>query len=174
LKKLVGLYDGDILPGHLQRTLRHFLFMCLTGIRISDFLRLKHDHIQDNALKFTPHKTRAKKRGELHIPLVAKARKLIQDEGTAGGLIFQSISEQKMNDQLKDISRRVEGLKKEITNHSARHTFATLFIAKTKDVATLQRILGHSNIRETMMYVHIDTKLITDQMGNFDRLLELE
>ncbi len=33
------------------------------------------------------------------------------------------------------------------------------------------QILGHSNVNETMEHVHISTKKITEQMGNFELLL---
>jgi site-specific recombinase XerD len=173
LKALFELYDSETIPGHLHRTLRHFLFMCLTGIRISDFLRLKHENIQENVLKFVPHKTNVRKRRELHVPLIVKALDLIDDEDSRTCFVFNAISEQKMNVQLKDIAPLAE-INKDITNHSARHTFATLFLEKTSDVATLQKLLGHSNIRETMIYVHIGTAKINNQMASFDKLLELQ
>lgn len=172
LKSLFNLYVDPELSEALRRTLRHFLFMCLTGLRISDLIRLKKENIQDQTLKFIPHKTNSKKRLELHIPLVDQARKLIQEEASECDFVFVTISEQKMNEQLKTISGAAK-LKKEITNHSARHTFATLFLKKTKDVATLQRILGHSNISETMVYVHISTKEIDQQMKTFGESLDL-
>jgi site-specific recombinase XerD len=86
-------------------------------------------------------------------------------------MLFGTITEQKMNEYLKKIMD-FAAIDKPITNHSARHTFATMFLDKTNDVATLQKLLGHTNIRETMVYVHISTKKITEQMGNFGRLLE--
>lgn len=172
LKSLVELYNGQTIPDNLQQTLRHFLFMCLTGIRISDFLRLNPDNVQENTLKFVPHKTNSIKRIELHIPLIEKAKKLIQDEDSETNFVFNAFAEQQMNRQLKEIAP-LAGVYKEITNHSARHTFATLFLEKTSDVATLQRLLGHSNIRETMIYVHISNTKINSQMLNFDKLLQL-
>lgn len=173
LKKMFELYEKEELPEHLHRTLRHFLFMCLTGVRISDFIRLKTENIQENALRFVPHKTSAIKRKELHVPLIDRAIQLIKNEDSPTDFIFQSISEQKMNDQLKDIAAAAK-INKDITNHSARHTFATNFIELTSDVATLQKILGHSNIRETMLYVHVSTGKIDQQMNNFGSLLDLE
>ena len=171
LKSLVELYDDEEIKNHLQRTLRHFLFMRLTGIRISDLIRLKKENIQENALKFIPHKTHSRKRKELHIPIVDKAQILISDETeNLTDYVFNTISEQQMNNQLKVIAK-IAGLQKKITNHSARHTFATLFLEKTSDVATLQRILGHTNIRETMLYVHIGNGKINSQMDNFNKLL---
>jgi integrase len=173
LKKLIKYYDMQMFSNTLHRTLRHFLFMCLTGLRISDFMRIRKDNVQENALKFVPYKTRVKKPVQITVPLVEKAKQLIRDENSLFPEVFVTIPEQKYNDQLKDIAD-MAGINKEITNHSARHTFATLFLEKTNDVATLQKILGHSNIRETMVYVHISTKKITAQMQCFDRLLELQ
>jgi len=170
LKLLVENYDNEPLAEHLRRTLRHFLFMCFTGLRVSDFIRLKNENVQENVLKFIPHKTNSKKRKELHVPLIEKAKQLIHDECATGDFLFQTISEQKMNEQLKDIANLLP-VKKQITNHSARHTFATLFLEKTSDVASLQKLLGHSNIRETMIYVHIGNSKLNTQMLNFDKLL---
>lgn len=167
LKKLVGFYDKKEFQDNLQRTLRHFLFMCFTGIRISDFIRMKKENLQENTLKFIPYKTNSKKQIELHIPLISIAQKLIREENSQTGFLFNPISEQKMNEQLKEIAD-LAGINKDISNHSARHTFATMFLEKTSDVATLQKILGHSNISETMTYVHISNKKVDAQMKKFD------
>ncbi|MDP3913316.1 MAG: site-specific integrase [Bacteroidota bacterium] len=85
LKKLVKYYDREEFQENLHKILRHFLFCCLTGIRRSDFKRLERKHLHENTLKFIPHKTRNQKAKELHIPLIEKAKKLIQDEN------FQSV-----------------------------------------------------------------------------------
>lgn len=172
LLSLIKIYDSTPIADHLHRTLRHFLFMALTGIRISDFIRMKKTNVNDNVLKFVPFKTRAKKRAECHVPLIQKALSLIKDEDSKTEFLFETITEQKMNDQIKLVAG-IAKINKEISNHSARHTFATIFLNKTHDVATLQKILGHSNIRETMMYVHISTNEIDEQMLNFDKLLSL-
>ena len=39
-----------------------------------------------------------------------------------------------------------------------RHTFATMFLEKGGDVQVLQKLLGHSEITTTMIYVHIIAK----------------
>ena len=72
------------------------------------------------------------------IPLCAQAYRLILDEGNTAGRLFHPITEQRMNTNIKDIAA-IAKIKKPLTNHSARHTFATLFLKKTNDVATLQK-----------------------------------
>ena len=172
-KKLVKFYDKKEFQENYHTVLRHFLFMCLTGVRISDLKRLKPETVQENSLKFVPYKTRAKKEKEIAIPLIEKAKKLINDESSTTGYLFNTITDQKMNEYLKKIAD-LAGIPKKIRNHAGRHTFATNFLRKTKNVAVLQQILGHTNISETMKYVHISSKDIAEEMNNFDELLKLD
>ena len=44
---------------------------------------------------------------------------------------------------------------KPLTHKVGRHTFATIFLRKTKDIAALKEILGHSDISETLVYAHV-------------------
>lgn len=172
LKLLWCIYKGvgnfEIsLKTHLRLVLRHFLFMCFTGLRISDFTEISNENISNGTLRLYPVKTRSKKKQLVKIPLCEQAKRLIADEGFLEGKLFHPISEQRMNTNLKEIAALAQ-IKKPITNHSARHTFATLFIKKTSDVATLQRLLGHSRIEETMVYVHISEENLVNGMKKFE------
>lgn len=174
LAKLWSIYKGETdveLKPHLLPVLRHFLFMCFTGLRISDFRDMTFDNIVNGSLRLYPIKTRSKKKEMVKIPLCTQAMKLIHDEGNLTGHLFQPITEQRMNTNIKDLAALAE-IKKPLTNHSARHTFATLFIKKTSDVATLQKLLGHSRIDETMCYVHITEENLFLQMKKFEESLQ--
>lgn len=172
---LSKIYKGDPekpLKPHLLPVLRHFLFMCFTGLRISDFTDMTFDNIANGSLRLYPIKTRSKKKQMVKIPLCPQALKLIKDEGNTTGRLFHPVTEQRMNTNIKSIAA-LAGIKKPLTNHSARHTFGTLFIQKTADVATLQKLLGHSRIEETMVYVHITEENLTLQMKRFGESLPL-
>lgn len=172
LKKLIDYYKKEEFQENYHKTLRHFLFMCLTGVRISDLKRLKKESIRENTLKFVPYKTRSQKGAELHVPLLDTAKKLIKDENSQNNFLFDVISDQKMNEYLKKIAD-LGGVHKKIRNHSGRHTFATLFLEKTNDIASLQKILGHSRITETMKYAHVSTNKIDVEMANFAQRVKL-
>ena len=73
-----------------------------------------------------------------------------------------------MNDYIKEIAKVAE-VYKPLTNHSARHTFATVWLEKTHDLAALQQLLGHSKITDTMKYVHITEKMLKSQMQLFEQ-----
>ena len=150
-----------------QLVLRHFLFMCFTGLRISDFKALTGDNIVSDILVYSPIKTRNAKKITVKVPLNSYALRLISDEASKTMKLFNHMSEQKMNVKIKEIVKIVK-IRKEITNHCARHTFATIWINKTKDVAGLQKMLGHSDISMTMIYVHITDHMVNEEMQNFD------
>lgn len=175
-KILWNMYKGDPerrLNVYLIPVLRHFLFMCFTGLRISDFTDVSFDNIVNTTLRLYPIKTRSKKKEMVKIPLCPEALRLIKDEGNTTGKLFHPITEQRMNLNIKNIAK-IAGIKKPLTNHSARHTFATLFIKKTSDVATLQKLLGHSRIEETMVYVHITEENLITQMSKFIQELDID
>jgi len=165
----VGDTDKELKPYQVP-VLRHFLFMCFTGLRISDFKEMTFDNIANGSLRLYPVKTRSKKKQMVKIPLCPQAMKLIFDEGNQTGKLFHPITEQRMNTNIKAIAD-IAKISKPLTNHSARHTFATLFIQKTNDVATLQKLLGHSRIDETMVYVHITEENLFRQMKLFGESL---
>lgn len=50
------------------------------------------------------------------------------------------------------------GIKKKITFHCLRHTFATLQLEHDTDIYTIKGMLGHTNVKTTQIYAHIVDK----------------
>ena len=82
------------------------------------------------------------------------------------GHVFPIFSNQKVNQYLKEIAASC-GIKKELTFHMARHTFATLTLSKGVPVETVSRMLGHTSIRTTQIYARITNKKIEQDMAQF-------
>lgn len=169
LQNLWDLYNTGELPGFQQKVLRHFLFMCFTGCRISDFFALQKFNVNNKLLVYMPIKTKGIKKIPVKVPLTKYALQLIADENSNEEKLFPSaITEQKMNKSIKVIAEKTKCFKP-ITNHSARHTFATVWLSKTHDLAALQVLLGHSKITDTMIYVHVTEGMLKQQMNLFEK-----
>ena len=52
-------------------------------------------------------------------------------------------------------ARRLSGIKKQMTAHSLRHSYATHLLEMGTDIVTLKELLGHANILTTMEYLHV-------------------
>jgi len=50
---------------------------------------------------------------------------------------------------------RKSGIKKHVTSHVLRHTYATHLLEMGLDIMTLKDLLGHEDIQSTLIYLHI-------------------
>lgn len=151
LKKIKTYYEKKYFNDMQRKVLRTFLFSCFTGLRYSDVKVLKFDNFIDDFIVLVPQKTSYMDK-KIKIPLCQSAKELVNwDRKTRK--VFDMYCSQHINRELKKICEGV-GIKKNITFHAARHTFATMYLRQTKDLAGLQKLLGHANISETMIYAH--------------------
>lgn len=176
LKKLINLYQSNQLTDKLQHVLRYYLFSATSGgMRFSDIDALLPRNIETDSICFVPIKTKTVKTVVCRVPLTAFGKKMLEDaklrKKAGQNTVFACYSNQKTNEYLKEIAIKA-GIDKDFSFHSSRHTFATLFYAHTKDIATLARILGHSNIKQTQVYVSISDEQKINRMSDFESLFK--
>jgi site-specific recombinase XerD len=165
------LYNKKELPAHLQRALRHFLFQIGTSLRYSDLAAMTKENVINNMLVFCPIKTQ--KHGKLvKCPLSDMAKSMLNDSESVTDKLFSVYAEQTMNRWLKDIAA-FAGISKKLTTHLGRHSYGYLFIAAGGQVEVLQKIMGHSDIKTTMIYTHIDTRQITEGVDRINSFLSV-
>ena len=85
------------------------------------------------------------------------------DINRKGGEVFPMMSNQRINSYLKEIADLC-GIKKNLTFHMARHTFATMSISKGVPMKSVSKMLGHTNIRITQIYARITNKKVERDM----------
>lgn len=163
LQKLFKFWKANGSAVH-KTILARFMFSCFTGLRLSDIQKLTPDNFVDDILVFTSEKTNKFQR----IQLNKSALRFVDKKYIFGG----DYSGEYINRELKTICL-VMGIHKRVTFHVARHTFATNFLISGGRVEHLQKLLGHSKITDTMIYVHIAESVTNDQIFNMDDLLKM-
>ena len=68
-----------------------------------------------------------------------------------------------MNSYLKEIAD-VCGIKKSVSSHVARHTFACVALANKVSMESIAKMLGHSDIRTTKIYAKLMDKTVAEEM----------
>jgi integrase len=67
--------------------------------------------------------------------------------------------------------KKKAGITKPVTVHSLRHSFATHLLESGTDVFTIQKLLGHSSIKTTSIYLHLQHADLAKIHNPLDRLL---
>jgi site-specific recombinase XerD len=152
----------------LSRVRDVFLFSCYTGLSYIDVYEFKTENIKigEDGLQWIYIK-RQKTDTPSNLPLLPAALFILKkyNKPINEGKIFPLISNQKANKALKAISFICE-FNKNITFHSARHTFATtVTLTNGVPIETVSKMLGHNNIKTTQIYAQvIESKISTDML----------
>lgn len=148
--------DSDVLK-------RASLFSCLTGLRYSDVLNLKWDHVRavtgiGLCLVFRTQKTKT----PTTLPLCEEAIELMGESGE--GVVFEGFKKSLTSKPLKAWIA-ASGIKKHITFHCFRHTYATLQMAMSSNPYVVSQALTHKNLETTLRYTHDVPTALIDTLG---------
>ena len=132
-----------------------FLFSCYTGLRFSDIVRLRTEHIiHEDGKRYLRMRTQKNGR-DICVPLDGlfggKAERLLRRHRT-GDRIFPLLANNRVNELLKIIGERLDA-PQPLTFHQARHTFASILAEKGANPYTIQFLMGHTSIKTSMIYV---------------------
>ena len=133
---------------------RAFLFCLNTGLRFVDIKQLTWNAIDKDLLRIGQQKTRK----EVVVYLNSSSIKLLGDRGKQDENIFSLPSLDSCLRTVKTWTKKA-GITKNVTWHSARHSFAVNLLTQKTDIKTVSSLLGHSGLRHTEKYTHVVDEL---------------
>ena len=152
-----------------------FLFSVFTGLSYRDMKNLTRDNMQiffdGNPWIIT---RRQKTSVSSNIPLMDIPKKIIEKyEGLAkGDKLLPVPCHATLNNGIKKIALAA-GIKKDVTWHVARHTYATeICLTNGVPIESLSKTMGHTNIRTTQRYARVTNEKVSRDMGNLSNVLQ--
>jgi len=153
-----------------------FIFCCYTGLAFCDVFKLKNTNLinKDGGKWIIINRTKTGVRSA--IPLLPKALEILEYytppfEPDGEYNLLPVLSNQKMNAYLKEVGDLC-GIRKNLTMHLARHTFATtVTLTNGVPIETVSKMLGHTSISTTQIYSKVvDTKIGNDMQALVKKL----
>ena len=159
------MMDKEFATPRLEAVRDIFIFSCFCGLAYIDVVNLTLDNIVTLDGKKWIMTKRQKTNVASNILLLDIPLAIIEKyKGKAkNGKLLPILSNQKMNGYLKEIADLC-GIKKRLTYHLARHTFATMTLSKGVPIESVSKMLGHTNIKTTQIYARITNKKIEQDM----------
>ena len=156
-----------------------FRVLAHTGLRSQELLSLDVSDVTLSGVNAGRIQVRNGKGGrDRVVGLSAPDLSILRDEylkewGISSGPLFRSLTtgERLAYDSLKKQVRRhalLAGVApgKNITPHTFRHSYATRLYRSHKNLVAVSHALGHSSVRTTQSYVHVDASEVIDQMAS--------
>lgn len=155
-------YSSHITPTH-KLCLGYFLFSCFTGLRASDI----HNQTRPNILKGYFSFVHVKTKKQQIIRLNQRALSIANE---CPELFVKFYSKGHIRRTVQEICKFF-GISKKVDYHTSRHTFGTNFILLGGEVTKLMILMNHSDIKETMIYVHLAELEKNAEADIMDRLV---
>lgn len=174
IDRLIAAIDLSKAEGQRNKAMLETLYSC--GLRVSELcgLRLTDLHSEEGFIR-----VRGKGSKERLIPISPKALKeiryylsdrshLVPVSEEDRNILFLGRRGRKLSRGMiftivRDLSVKA-GIKKKISPHTFRHSFATHMVSAGADLRAVQEMLGHESIQTTEIYTHLDQAYLKDTL----------
>ena len=177
INTLIGAIDLSKPEGERNRAILETLYGC--GLRVSELLDLKLSdlYFEEDFIKVTGKgdKQRFVPISEINKKYINIYRKEIRSHMTikkgAEDILFLNRRGNKLTRAMiftiiKQLAQDI-GLKKSISPHTFRHSFATHLLQNGADLRAIQQMLGHESITTTEVYMHVDRTHLAEVMNKY-------
>ena len=132
-----------------------FLFSCFCGLRLCDIKNLQWKHIKTVSKTPMVEIYQQKTSEPLYLPLSDAAVENLPPRADREEFVFTLPSHGIVNKHIHRWTEAARITDRNITFHTARHTFATLNLTAGVDLYTVSKLLGHTEIRTTQIYAEV-------------------
>ena len=166
IDKLIGAIDLSTPEGERNRAILETLYGC--GLRVSELTNLKMSDLffDEGFIKVTGKGDKQRfvpilKNTQKYINIyVNEIRNHLKIQPSHEDTLFlnrrgKQLSRAMIFTIIKQLAEKI-GLKKSISPHTFRHSFATHLLQNNADLRSIQMMLGHESITTTEIYVHLD------------------
>jgi site-specific recombinase XerD len=145
------------------------------GLRISECINLKIKDIDSNRMQIRVEQSKGKK--DRYTLLATKTLLILRDyfktyqpkEFLFEGQYGRCYSTRSIQNIFRDAVEKTK-IKKKVSVHSLRHSFATHLLENGTNLRYIQSLLGHSNSKTTEIYTHVTTKGFEQLKSPLDNL----
>lgn len=173
-KRLLNQFNLRYITSQRNKTMIQLLLH--TGLRLSEMTNLKWNDIdlmtgQVKVVEGKGLKDRILWLDEKTLTMLGKWKQRQFKEWGRSDLVFttrtlHSLDGKAVRSMIKTYSDKA-GIKKHITTHSLRHTFASDLLRDTKNIRIVQKALGHADISSTQIYTHIVDEELEEALKSF-------
>lgn len=177
IDRLINALDLSKPEGERNRAILETLYGC--GLRVSELIQLKLSDLffEEGFIKVT-----GKGDKQRFVPIVARTQSYITiyvndirshlkiEPGFEDTLFLNRRGKQLTRSMIFTIVKQLAtkiGLKKKVSPHTFRHSFATHLLQNKADLRSIQLMLGHQNITTTEVYVHLDRSHLTQVLETY-------
>ncbi|MDP5104994.1 MAG: site-specific tyrosine recombinase XerD [Polaribacter sp.] len=177
INELISAVDLSHPQGERNRTILETLYSC--GLRVSELITLKISDLffdegfikvtgKGNKERFVPIHYNAQKYITIYINEIRNHLKPAKNFEDTLFLNRRSkgLTRQMIFTILKDLAVKIN-LKKKISPHTLRHSFATHLLKNGADLRAIQLMLGHESITTTEVYVHLDKSYLKEVVETY-------
>ncbi|MGJ8737291.1 site-specific tyrosine recombinase XerD [Zobellia laminariae] len=177
INKIIEAIDLSKAEGERNRAMLETLYGC--GLRVSELVDLKISDLffEEDFIKVTGKGDKQRfvpisEVNKKYITIYRKEVRVHQDikKGFEDILFLNRRGRQLTRAMIFTIIKRLAvdiDLKKSISPHTFRHSFATHLLQNGADLRAIQQMLGHESITTTEVYVHVDRTHLTEVMNKY-------
>ena len=142
-----------------KRDLAIVRMLYASGLRVSELVHLDKGDIEGNMVRVNLGKGKKDRITYVDDGTLELIKEYLNERPDKNPSLFvnrrgKRLTERSIENIIKKHVKRA-GIKKKVTPHTLRHTFATHMLQNNANIVVIQKLLGHANLSTTQIYMHV-------------------